>query len=193
MGEVKYEYLGWMPGKSLCSFNDPGRRTVRGFAKTCSEENGFSSRKFVVIFSSRKIYQSRAVWRLGNLGSGMYKKIKIEDAIGLKLAHDITQIIPGGFKGAAFRRGQVIRKSDIPKFLDLGKKQELFFLAGDIVMRATRLSRHNSLDYSFLTKRLQAILNVRSYCRSDKGFGNLLRCYQNKGRGLIDFWCKIGV
>jgi molybdenum cofactor synthesis domain-containing protein len=53
----------------------------------------------------------------------MLKKIKIEEAVGLKLAHDITQIIPGKFKGAAFRRGHVVRKSDIPKFLDLGKKQ----------------------------------------------------------------------
>ena len=28
-----------------------------------------------------------------------------------------------GFKGAAFRRGHVVRKSDIPKLLDMGKKQ----------------------------------------------------------------------
>lgn len=53
----------------------------------------------------------------------MLKKIKIEEAVGLKLAHDLTRIVPGKFKGAAFRRGQVIRKSDIPKLLDLGKKQ----------------------------------------------------------------------
>ena len=53
----------------------------------------------------------------------MPKKIKIEEAVGLKLAHDITRIVPGKFKGAAFRRGHVVRKSDIPKLLDLGKKQ----------------------------------------------------------------------
>lgn len=53
----------------------------------------------------------------------MLKKIRVEEAVGLKLAHDITRILPGKFKGAAFRRGQVVRKSDIPKLLDLGKKQ----------------------------------------------------------------------
>ena len=53
----------------------------------------------------------------------MLKKIKIEEAVGLRLAHDITQIIPGKFKGAAFRKGYVVRQRDIPKFLDLGKKQ----------------------------------------------------------------------
>jgi molybdenum cofactor synthesis domain-containing protein len=53
----------------------------------------------------------------------MLKKIKVEEAVGRRLAHDITRIIPGKFKGAAFRRGHVVRKGDIPKLLDLGKKQ----------------------------------------------------------------------
>jgi molybdenum cofactor synthesis domain-containing protein len=53
----------------------------------------------------------------------MLKKIKIEEAVGMKLAHDVTQIVPGKFKGTAFRRGHVVRKGDLPKLLDLGKKQ----------------------------------------------------------------------
>ena len=53
----------------------------------------------------------------------MLKKINVEEAVGLKLAHDHTQIIPGKFKGVGFRRGHVVQKSDIPKLLDLGKKQ----------------------------------------------------------------------
>jgi len=54
----------------------------------------------------------------------MLKKIKIEEAVGMKLAHDITRIVPGKFKGAAFCRGQVVRKGDIPKLLDLGSKRD---------------------------------------------------------------------
>ncbi len=53
----------------------------------------------------------------------MLKKIQVEEAIGKKLAHDLTQIIPGKYKGAAFRKGQVIRKEDIPRLRDMGKKQ----------------------------------------------------------------------
>jgi molybdenum cofactor synthesis domain-containing protein len=53
----------------------------------------------------------------------MLKKIKVEDAVGLKLAHDHTQILPGKFKGARFRRGHLLRRSDIPKLLDMGKKE----------------------------------------------------------------------
>lgn len=49
------------------------------------------------------------------------KKIKVEEAIGMTLCHDITAM-KDGFKGAAFRRGHVIQEEDVPKLLDLGKK-----------------------------------------------------------------------
>ena len=53
----------------------------------------------------------------------MLKKIKVEDAVGLRLAHDHTQILPGKFKGPRFRRGHLLRRSDVPKLLDMGKKE----------------------------------------------------------------------
>jgi molybdenum cofactor synthesis domain-containing protein len=53
----------------------------------------------------------------------MLKKLKIEDAVGHRLAHDLTRIVPGKFKGAAFRKGQRVRAEDIPRLLDMGKKQ----------------------------------------------------------------------
>jgi molybdenum cofactor synthesis domain-containing protein len=49
------------------------------------------------------------------------KKVKVEDAVGLRLAHDITEVVPGKKKDAAYRRGQIIKKSDIERLLDLGK------------------------------------------------------------------------
>lgn len=49
------------------------------------------------------------------------KKIKVEDALGMALCHDITAM-RDGFKGAAFKRGHVISEEDIPKLLDLGKR-----------------------------------------------------------------------
>ena len=55
------------------------------------------------------------------------KKIKTENAVGMKLAHDITRIVPGRFKGAAFKKGQIVRKQDIPALLKLGK-QSLYIL-----------------------------------------------------------------
>src|SRR4030042_2996081 len=50
------------------------------------------------------------------------KKIKIEDAIGRVLGHDVTQIIPGQVKGPRFKRGHLIREEDIPEFLKIGKE-----------------------------------------------------------------------
>ncbi|MDD5701285.1 MAG: molybdopterin-binding protein [Dehalococcoidales bacterium] len=52
----------------------------------------------------------------------MLKKIKLNEAIGMVLGHDITKVIPGKFKGPAFRRGHVIRSEDIPELLSLGKE-----------------------------------------------------------------------
>ena len=49
------------------------------------------------------------------------KKVEIEKAVGMTLCHDITAM-RDGFKGAAFKRGHVIRQEDIPAFLDLGKR-----------------------------------------------------------------------
>jgi molybdenum cofactor synthesis domain-containing protein len=51
----------------------------------------------------------------------MLKVIPVEEAVGLPLAHDITEIVPGKHKGPAFRRGHVIRPEDVSKLLDVGK------------------------------------------------------------------------
>ena len=48
--------------------------------------------------------------------------VKVEDAVGVALCHDITKIVPGEFKGVAFKKGHIIRKEDIPELLSIGKK-----------------------------------------------------------------------
>lgn len=50
------------------------------------------------------------------------EKVKVQDAVGMILCHDITEIVPGKFKGRAFAKGHVIREEDIEKLLDLGKR-----------------------------------------------------------------------
>ena len=50
------------------------------------------------------------------------KKLKIEDAIGYELLHDVTEVdVNKNFKGIAFKRGHIIRKEDVSKFKKLGK------------------------------------------------------------------------
>jgi hypothetical protein len=53
--------------------------------------------------------------------SEMLKKIKLQDAVGTKLAHDLTEIRPGEFKGAAFQKGHTVCNEDLCHLQKLGK------------------------------------------------------------------------
>lgn len=55
------------------------------------------------------------------------KEVTVEQAVGTVLAHDLTQIIPGKYKGAKFKKGHIITKDDIPVLLSMGKRH-LFVL-----------------------------------------------------------------
>lgn len=49
------------------------------------------------------------------------RKLKVEEAVGYVLAHDITEIIPQKKKDVAFKRGRIIEEEDVEHLLDLGK------------------------------------------------------------------------
>lgn len=50
------------------------------------------------------------------------KSVRVEDAIGMILCHDITKIVPGEFKGRAFKKGHIIKEEDIKELLSIGKE-----------------------------------------------------------------------
>ena len=50
------------------------------------------------------------------------KEVSVYDAVGMVLAHDLTQIIPGEFKGSKFKKGHVIKQEDIEVMLSMGKR-----------------------------------------------------------------------
>ena len=50
------------------------------------------------------------------------KEIRTIDAVGHVLCHDLTQIIPGEYKGARFRKGHIVTEADIPVLLSMGKE-----------------------------------------------------------------------
>ena len=51
----------------------------------------------------------------------MKQAVTLEEAVGYPLAHDITEIRPGEFKGAAFRKGQILKAGDLDHLRRLGK------------------------------------------------------------------------
>lgn len=77
------------------------------------------------------------------------KKVKVQDAIGMTLCHDITAMVDG-FKGAAFKRGHVVAQEDIPRLLDIGKQHVFIWEenAGEIHEddAARRLSQMTAVD-----------------------------------------------
>lgn len=51
----------------------------------------------------------------------MKQVVTLEEAIGFPLAHDITEIRPGEFKGAAFQKGHILKNDDLDHLRKLGK------------------------------------------------------------------------
>ncbi|GMO49885.1 MAG: molybdopterin-binding protein [Treponemataceae bacterium] len=50
------------------------------------------------------------------------KKIRVEDAVGRILCHDLTRIVKDEFKGVQFKKGRIVRAEDIPMLLSMGKE-----------------------------------------------------------------------
>ena len=78
------------------------------------------------------------------------KKIKTVDAVGYVLQHDITQILPGEFKGRAFKKGHIIKEEDIPKLLSLGKDHIYVFELGEVGVHENDAARSLSHPKSII-------------------------------------------
>jgi hypothetical protein len=50
------------------------------------------------------------------------RTIRVEEAVGTVLAHDITRIVPGVSKEVGFKKGHIVRAEDVPELLKVGKK-----------------------------------------------------------------------
>lgn len=51
----------------------------------------------------------------------MKNKVRVEDSVGKLLAHDLTKIVKGEFKGPAFKKGHIIKKEDVEQLKKMGK------------------------------------------------------------------------
>ena len=55
------------------------------------------------------------------------RTIRVHDAVGSILCHDITRIVPGESKGPVFRKGHVVREEDVEVLLQVGKEHLYVF------------------------------------------------------------------
>lgn len=103
------------------------------------------------------------------------KKVKVQDAIGMTLCHDITAMVDG-FKGAAFKRGHVITQEDIPKLLDIGKQHVFIWEenAGEIheedaARRLSQMTTVNGAHYGSVSEgKIQLFADQDGMFRVDK-------------------------
>jgi molybdopterin biosynthesis enzyme len=99
----------------------------------------------------------------------MLKKIKVNDAVGMVLGHDMTKVVPGQFKGVAFHRGHIIREEDIPEFLNIGKEHIYIMEPGANMVHeeeaAQRIAVAAAGNAFELTKPSEGRVNVKAKSR----------------------------
>lgn len=96
------------------------------------------------------------------------KKMRVEDAIGMTLAHDLTRIIPGVEKGAFFKRGHLITANDIPLLLDIGKKNVYVTDGSESGVHedeaGLRIARSTCDESIIITEPAEGKVNLKSPC-----------------------------
>ncbi len=58
------------------------------------------------------------------------RKVRVENAVGMVLGHELTKIVPGEYKGPAFRKGHIIQPEDIEHLKNIGKEHIYLFELG---------------------------------------------------------------
>lgn len=95
---------------TICPVCGEAYRAVSpGICKACSGELAY-------LDSEKRIQESK-----NNKGQCQCSAVPLEKAIGRRLLHDMTRIIPGQEKGAAFQRGQTITSDDLGRLQEMGK------------------------------------------------------------------------
>jgi molybdenum cofactor synthesis domain-containing protein len=97
------------------------------------------------------------------------KKVRTEDAVGMVLCHDLTKIVPGEFKGAAFKKGHVVRPEDIGDLLKMGKEHIYVWESDDQSLHendaAQRIARAAAGQFLELSEPREGKINLIASCR----------------------------
>lgn len=94
------------------------------------------------------------------------KAVKVEDAVGMVLAHDLTKIIPGEFKGAAFKKGYIIKEEDIDMLKSMGKNNVFIMELDENTIHeeeaAIRIAKAAAGDGLYLTEPAEGKVNLKA-------------------------------
>ena len=98
------------------------------------------------------------------------RTVPVEESVGMILGHDVTRIVPGKFKGRAFKKGHVIEAADVPELLKIGKEhiyvievQDGFIHENEAARRIARAAAGPGIE---LTEPVEGRVNLMA---ADKG------------------------
>ncbi len=97
------------------------------------------------------------------------KKVRVEDAVGMVLGHDLTRIVPGKFKGAAFKKGHIIQGEDIEILKNMGKYNVYVFELNEEKIHedeaAIRIAKASAGDGLYLTGPCEGKISIKAEAR----------------------------
>lgn len=95
-------------------------------------------------------------------------RLPVEEAIGKILAHDMTKIVPGEFKGPAFKKGHILRPEDIPQLRRMGKNHVYIFELNDALYHedeaAHRIAALLAGNHLEQTSPSEGRINLKALC-----------------------------
>ncbi len=103
------------------------------------------------------------------------KLLPVQKAVGTVICHDMTQIIPGEFKGRRFKKGDIIRAEDIPVLLSMGREHIYVFE-----------KEENCLHENGAAERLEKIAGGEGLDRSQISEGKIIFSAQYDGLLKVD-------
>ncbi|WP_432663998.1 molybdopterin-binding protein [Wukongibacter baidiensis] len=94
------------------------------------------------------------------------KKVRVEDAVGMVLGHDLTRIVPGEFKGAAFKKGHIVKEEDVEILKNMGKYNiHVFDLNEDMIHEdeaAMRMAKAAAGDGLYLSGPSEGKISIKA-------------------------------
>lgn len=97
------------------------------------------------------------------------KAVDVEKALGMILGHDMTRIVPGEFKGVAFKKGHVIKAKDIPLLRSMGKNHiyVMEIAEGDLHenVAADQLAHVTAHEDLTLTQAAEGKVDIKAHCQ----------------------------
>ncbi len=110
--QIQPEYLVRQSKGKICTCPECGEAYPKFQGKTCKGCQGEAP------------YQETGIPFLPDQAEGPdLKVVPADQAIGRRLVHDMTRIIPGREKGAKFKKGQTILAGDICRLQKMGRQQ----------------------------------------------------------------------